>query len=80
MCITSDAPFFAWGSKWASPFCTMVYDEAEEQEAVVGALSANSFIVQKDAERKDIRQSVNRILKRLSAEALRCLPLQCDVF
>ncbi|MBM3443569.1 MAG: hypothetical protein FJX83_01070 [Bacteroidetes bacterium] len=63
--------FFAWGSKWANPFCSMVYDGAEEQEAVVGALSANSFIVQKDAERKDVRQSVNRILKRLSAEAVR---------
>ena len=54
-----------------NPFRTMVYDGADEQEAVVGALSANSFIVQKDAERKEVRQSVNRILKRLSAEAVR---------
>jgi hypothetical protein len=54
-----------------NPFRTMVYDGKEEQEAVVGKLSENSFITQKDIERKEIKQTVDRILKRLSTELVR---------
>jgi hypothetical protein len=43
----------------------MVFDDEEEQEAVIGKLSENSFIKQKDVERKELKRTVDAITKRM---------------
>ncbi len=48
-----------------NPFRTMVFDDKEEQEAVIGKLEDNSFIKQKDIERKELRRSIEVITKRM---------------
>jgi hypothetical protein len=48
-----------------NPFRTMVFEDKEEQEAVIGKLEDNSFIKQKDIERKELRRSIDMITKRM---------------
>ena len=49
----------------SNPFRKMVFDDEEEQEAVIGKLSENSFIKQKDVERKELKRTVDAITKRM---------------
>lgn len=48
-----------------NPFRTMVFEGKEEQEAVIGKLEDNSFIKQKDLERKELRRTIELIVKRM---------------
>lgn len=48
-----------------NPFRTMVFEGKEEQEAVIGKLEDNSFIKQKDVERKELRRSIEMIIKKI---------------
>lgn len=48
-----------------NPFRSMVFDGKDEQEAVIGKLADNSFIKQKDSERKELRRSIELITKRM---------------
>jgi hypothetical protein len=48
-----------------NPFRTMVFEDKEEQEAVIGKLEDNSFIKQKDIERKELRRSIEMITKKM---------------
>ena len=52
-----------------NPFRTMVFDGKEEQEAVIGKLEDNGFIKQKDIERKELKRSVDLIIKRMGVLA-----------
>ncbi len=49
-----------------NPFRQMVYDNENEQVAVVGSLNGNAFIQLKDKERKAMKKSVQQITARLS--------------
>jgi hypothetical protein len=50
-----------------NPFRQMVYDNENEQVAVVGSLNGNAFIQLKDKERKAMKKSVQQITARFSA-------------
>ena len=52
-----------------NPFRTMVFDDKQEQEAVIGKLSDNSFIKQKDSERKELKRAIEMIAKRMGVVA-----------
>ena len=49
----------------SNPFRKMVFEDEEEQEAVIGKLGENSFIKQKDVERKELKRTVDAITKRI---------------
>ncbi len=49
-----------------NPFRQMVYDNENEQVAVVGSLNGNAFIQLKDKERKEMKKSVQHITARFS--------------
>jgi hypothetical protein len=51
----------------SNPFRQMVFEDEEEQVAVIGKLSDNSFIKQKDVERKELKRAVETIKKKLRA-------------
>jgi hypothetical protein len=48
-----------------NPFRTMVFENKDEQEAVIGKLEDNSFIKQKDTERKELKRSIEMITKKM---------------
>ena len=52
-----------------NPFRTMVFDDKQEQEAVIGKLADNSFIKQKDSERKELKRAIEVIAKRMGVVA-----------
>ena len=51
----------------SNPFRKMVFDDEEEQLAVIGKLSDNAFIKQKEVEKKELNRSVEKIKKKLRA-------------
>ena len=52
---------------YTNPFRKMVYDSPEEMNAVVGALSDNSFIRQEKEANKKYRKEVEEVLKKFKA-------------
>jgi hypothetical protein len=50
-----------------NPFRKMVFDDEEEQLAVIGKLSDNAFIKQKEVEKKELNRAVEKIKKKLRA-------------
>ena len=51
----------------SNPFRKMVFDDEEEQLAVIGKLSDNTFIKQKEVEKKELNRAVEKIKKKLRA-------------
>lgn len=47
-----------------NPFRQMVYDNPKEMEAVLGKVAENSFIKQKDKERKQLKKQIDFLLKK----------------
>ena len=51
----------------SNPFRKMVFDDEEEQLAVIGKLSDNAFIKQKEVEKKELNRAVEKVKKKLRA-------------
>ena len=49
----------------SNPFRKMVFDDEEEQLAVIGKLSDNAFIKQKEVEKKELNRAVEKVKKKL---------------
>jgi hypothetical protein len=51
----------------SNPFRKMVFDDEEEQLAVIGKLSDNAFIKQKEVEKKELNRAVEKVKKKFRA-------------